>query len=58
MYKLLWIIPLAIVAAAIWAVSLIPTTVLAWIGGLALILALVAGIGWLILWTYSTAMRS
>lgn len=58
MYKLLWIIPLAIIAAAIWAVTLIPTTVLAFIGAAALVLAVGGGIGYLILWVFATAMRS
>lgn len=58
MHKLLWIIPLAIIAASIWAVMLIPTTVLAFIGGVAVVAASIAAAVFLILWFFATAMRS
>lgn len=59
MHRLLWIIPLAIVALAIWAVfSLIPAAVLSFVGGITVVAVAAAAAVFLVMWVLATAMRS
>lgn len=58
MHKLLWIIPLAIIAAAIWGVTFVPIPVLAVVGGVCLVLIAGGLVALAVLWLFAAAMQS
>lgn len=58
MHKLLWLIPLSLVALAIWLPSLIPAAALGIIGWAALSLAGTAAVAFLVMWLLAGSMAS
>lgn len=58
MRRLLWLIPFALAALAVWLPSLIPAAVLGLVGWAALTLAGLAAVASLVVWLLAAGMAS
>ena len=58
MHRLLWLVPLALIALAIWLPSLLPLGVLAFLGHVLLTLGGIGGVVFLIMWLLAAGMKS
>lgn len=58
MWRLLWLIPVAIVAVGLWLVSLVPYAAMAVVGALFLIVLVFCAAAFLVMWFLATGMAS